>query len=84
MRAKVSLDFKDTYDSSSIMVMQSFAFHYSTDGERYDMMRFFHLPADKTIKVGLLAQAPTGSGEIRVYENVTIEKRTVKNVRMGE
>ena len=65
-------------------VGQSFAFHYSTDGERYDMMRFFHLPADGTIKVGLLAQAPTGSGGIRVYENVTIEKRTVKNVRMGE
>jgi len=98
MRVKVSLDFKDTYDSSSIMVMedsknwakacfeltdfnthavvsvvtkeesddangcnikndfvwlqvcrvgQSFAFHYSIDGERFYMMRFFNLPAKK-------------------------------------
>lgn len=135
MRVKVSLDFKDTYDSSSIMVMQdsrnwakacfeltdfnthavvsvvtkeesddangcnikndfvwlqvcrvgqSFAFHYSIDGERFYMMRFFNLPAEKTIKVGLLAQAPTGKGGIRVYENLTIESRTVKNIRMGE
>lgn len=36
------------------------------------------------MKVGLLAQAPTGNGGIRVYENLTIESRTVKNIRMGE
>lgn len=135
MRVKVSLDFKDTYDSSSIMVMQdlthwakacfeqtdfgthavvsvvtknesddangcnieedfvwlqvcrvgqSFAFHYSIDGKRYYMMRFFSLPASQTMKVGLLAQAPTGSGGIRVYENFTLENRTVKNLRMGK
>ena len=65
-------------------VGQSFAFHYSTDGERFYMMRFFNLPAEKTMKVGLLAQAPTGNGGIRVYENLTIESRTVKNIRMGE
>ena len=135
MRVKVSLDFKDIYDSSSIMVMQdskhwakacfeltdfnihavvsvvtkedsddangcnietdsvwlqvcrvgqSFAFHYSTDGENFYMMRFFNLPVGETVKAGLLAQAPTGNGGIRVYENLTIENRTVKNIRMGK
>lgn len=135
MRVKVSHDFKDIYDSSSIMVMhdmthwakacfeltdfnthavvsvvtkeqsddangcniegdsvwlqvcrsgQSFAFHYSIDGNSYYMMRFFNLPAEKTLKVGLLAQAPTGSGGIRIYEDLTIEKRKVKNIRMGK
>lgn len=135
MRVKVSHDFKDMYDSSSIMIMQdmthwakacfeltdfnthavvsvvtkdqsddangcnidgnsvwlqvcrvgqSFAFHYSIDGDNYYMMRFFNLPAEKTLKVGLLAQAPIGSGGIRIYEDLTIEKRKVKNIRMGK
>lgn len=134
MRVKVSHDFKDTYDSSSIMVFQdethwakacfeltdfdthavvsvvtrgesddangcnidgntvwlqmcrcqdSFAFHYSLDGEQFYMMRFFILHADAKVKVGLLAQAPQGDGGMRYYENLTIENKTVKNIRMG-
>ncbi|GGF83710.1 hypothetical protein GCM10010912_31090 [Paenibacillus albidus] len=62
----------------------SFAFHYSTDGKKFDMMRFFNLPVEDTIKVGLLAQAPTGQGGERIYQNYTLEYRTVKNIRMGE
>ena len=136
MKVKVSHDFKDIYDSASVMVMQdmknwakacfemtdfgthaavsvvsrngesddangcniegntawlqicrcgdSFAFHYSTDGEKFYMMRFFNLPVDKTVKVGLLAQAPTGNGGIRTYSELTFENKTVKNIRMGE
>lgn len=136
MRVKVAHDFKDTYDSASIMIMidmqnwakacfkktdfgthaavsvvtrngesddangcnidsnsvwlqitrvgNSFAFHFSEDGVTYYMMRFFNLLAGKTIKVGLLAQAPQGNGGIRTYENLTIEKKTVKNIRFGE
>lgn len=136
MRVKVSHDFKDTYDSASVMVMhdmqtwakacfemtdfgthaavsviarngesddangcniegndawlqicrcgQSFAFHYSVDGENFYMMRFFNLPVGETVKVGLLAQAPQGNGGIRVYTDLTLEKKTVKNIRMGK
>lgn len=136
MRVKVSHDFKDTYDSSSVMVMldmktwakacfektdfdthaavsvvsrngecddangcnidgntiwlqitrvgRSFAFHYSIDGEHYYMMRFFNLPAEDSVKVGLLAQAPQGDGGIRIYEDLSIENKTVKNIRFGE
>ena len=63
---------------------QSFAFHYSVDGEKFYMMRFFNLPAGNTVKAGLLAQSPTGEGGIRIYENLIIKKKTVKNIRMGE
>ena len=49
-------------------VGNNFAFHYSVDGVNFFMMRYFHLPAEPTIKVGLLAQAPVGNGGIRVYE----------------
>ncbi|MBQ6679724.1 MAG: DUF1349 domain-containing protein [Lachnospiraceae bacterium] len=135
LRVKVSHDFRDTYDSASVMVMadlnnwakvcyektdfgthaavsvvtkngasddangcnlegntawlkvcrvdNTFSFHYSTDGERFYMVRFFSLPDQKVMKVGLLAQAPVGDGGIRVYEGLSIEKKTVKNIRFG-
>lgn len=135
LKVKVSHEFKDTYDSSSVMVMKDlrcwakacfeltdfdthsvvsvvtngdsddangcnidgnsawlqvcrvgndFAFHYSIDGENFYMMRYFHLPVEPVIKVGLLAQAPVGSGGTRVYEDLIIEKTTVKNIRAGK
>ncbi len=64
-------------------VGKSFAFQYSADGEHFYMMRFFSLPAGESVKVGLLAQAPTGEGGERVYEELSIESRTVKNIRAG-
>lgn len=134
MKVKVSHEFKDTYDSASVMVMKdlhvwakacfeltdfdtnavvsvvtnevsddangcnidakevwlqiarlgnSFAFHYSLDGRKFDMMRFFSLPVEETVKVGLLAQAPLGQGGERVYEHFSLELKSVKNIRMG-
>lgn len=62
----------------------SFAFHYSLDGIRFFMMRYFTLPAQETLKVGLLPQCPTGSGGDRIYSNFSLEKRTVKNIRAGQ
>lgn len=62
----------------------SFAFHYSTDGDNYDMMRFFYLPVDEVVKVGLLAQAPLGQGGKRIYEHLSIDSVTVNNIRMGK
>jgi regulation of enolase protein 1 (concanavalin A-like superfamily) len=62
----------------------SFAFHYSEDGEAFYMMRFFTLPSGKTIKAGLIAQAPQGNGGERYYRNFSIEKKTVRNIRMGK
>ena len=64
-------------------VGNDFAFHYSKDGEHFYMMRQFHLPVGPVIKVGLLAQAPKGNGGERIYEHLTIEKKTVKNIRAG-
>lgn len=135
MRARVGHDFKDTYDSATIMVMRdvnvwakacfektdfgthavvsvvtnntsddangcnidgnevwlqvartgnSFAFHYSTDGGNFFIMRFFNLPVDETIKAGLVAQAPQGKGGERHFRDFSLEKKTVKNIRMGK
>lgn len=65
-------------------VGNNFAFHYSLDGVRFYMMRYFYLPAKGQIRVGLLAQAPTGDGGVRVYEHLSIQRKTVKNIRAGE
>jgi len=48
------------------------------------MTRYFLMKEAETVKVGLLAQAPTGQGGDRIYEDLSIESRTVKNIRAGE
>ena len=42
------------------------------------------MPESKAVKVDLLAQAPTGNDRDRIYEHLSIEQITVKNIRLGE
>ncbi|WP_018883514.1 DUF1349 domain-containing protein [Paenibacillus massiliensis] len=65
-------------------VGQSFAFHYSLDGEQFFMARFFNLPVEDEVKVGFLAQSPTGRGGDRTYSHFSLEQTTVKNIRFGQ
>ena len=58
-----------------------FCVHYSLDGERFDMVRLFHLPVGDSVKVGLEAQSPAGEGGLRLFSDVTLERRTVQNLR---
>lgn len=53
-------------------------------GEHFHMTRYFLMRDAESVKVGLLAQAPTGQGGDRIYENLSIESKTVKNIRAGE
>ncbi|MCR8632218.1 DUF1349 domain-containing protein [Paenibacillus radicis (ex Xue et al. 2023)] len=62
-------------------VANNFSFHYSLDGVKFDMMRFFSLPVDKTIKVGFVAQSPTGTGGDRIFHNFSLTNKTVNNIR---
>ena len=62
----------------------AFAFHYSLDGTTYYMTRFFILDVWNTVKVGLVAQSPTGNGGKRIFEELSIESKTVKNIRTGK
>jgi len=61
----------------------NFAIHYSLDGEKYDMVRLFSLPVESTVKVGLEAQCPAGEGGYRYFSHLSIEKKTVRNLRAG-
>ena len=48
------------------------------------MTRYFLMKDSESVKVGLLAQVPTGQGGDRIYEDLSIENKTVKNIRAGE
>ena len=58
-----------------------FAFHYSLDGQKFDMVRFFYIPVSETIKVGMVAQSPTGEGGERIFENFSIKNVKINNLR---
>ena len=60
-----------------------FCTHYSLDGETFYMVRLFHLPVGKSVKVGIEAQCPAGDGGLRFYSDISIEKKTVSNLRAG-
>lgn len=66
-----------------VRVGDVFCTHYSLDGEKFDMVRLFHLPVEKTVKVGIEAQSPAGEGGLRFYSEISLENRTVKNLRAG-
>lgn len=61
-----------------------YAFHYSKDGQAYEMVRFFRMDTGRTLKVGLVAQSPLGQGGPRYFEHLSIEPRSVESLRKGE
>lgn len=66
-----------------VRVGDVFCTHYSLDGENYHMVRLFHLPADQCVKVGLEAQSPSGQGGFRYFSDITLEEKTVSDLRAG-
>lgn len=61
-----------------------FAVHYSLDGENYMMARICSLPMQKKIQVGLVAQSPAGKGGMRHFADVSLELRTLNDIRGGK
>ncbi|MCL2377872.1 MAG: DUF1349 domain-containing protein [Defluviitaleaceae bacterium] len=61
----------------------NFAVHYSLDGEKFDMVRLCMLPTENTVKVGIEAQSPTGQGGDHEFSGLSIEKRSISNLRAG-
>lgn len=66
-----------------VRVGDIFCTHYSLDGETFHMVRLFHLPVPKTVKVGIEAQSPAGEGGLRYYSDISLEYKTVENLRAG-
>jgi uncharacterized protein len=60
-----------------------FCAHYGPDGEHWNMVRYFALGAVETVKIGMVAQSPVGSGSEMDFMHFSLEQRTVKDIRAG-
>ena len=61
----------------------AFGAHYSLDGKTWFMTRCFSLPAGGTVLTGLVAQSPAGNGGRMEFYDVSLEHRTLQNLRAG-
>jgi uncharacterized protein len=61
----------------------AFAFHASTDGERWILVRQFALDGAGASSVGFLAQSPTGEGCAVAFEQISYRAERLDDVRSG-
>jgi len=61
----------------------AFAFHMSTDGERWSLVRHFALDGDGEPSVGFLAQSPTGDGCAVAFERISYRAERLDDLRSG-
>lgn len=61
---------------------QAHAFHISTDGNRWDFLRFFSLP-DPVVAIDFIAQSPTGTGCSVTFTEAKIANTAPQDLRDG-
>jgi regulation of enolase protein 1 (concanavalin A-like superfamily) len=63
---------------------RAYAFHASTDGARWDLVRHFALEPVANAAVGFEAQSPIGDGCTATFEEIRFETRRLGDLRSGE
>lgn len=63
---------------------ESIAFHYSTDGSFWHMVRYFTLGLCDKVRVGLSAQSPCGEGCSVTFSEIRYRAGIIKDHRSGE
>jgi regulation of enolase protein 1 (concanavalin A-like superfamily) len=63
---------------------RAFAFHYSPDGAVWKLIRYFTLGSFPVVRMGFLAQSPTGNGCEAVFSGMRFEQRLLADIRSGE
>lgn len=58
-----------------------FGFHYSIDGEKWTVIRYFNMNIPKEIKVGVVAQSPVGNGCPVIFEFLDLKQETIKSAK---
>ena len=61
----------------------TWAFHASTDGNRWRLLRYFSLGSDDAVKIGFLAQSPTGQGCTAAFERISFLAGAPSDLRDG-
>jgi regulation of enolase protein 1 (concanavalin A-like superfamily) len=62
----------------------AFAFHASTDGRVWHLIRHFPLDAGEPASIGFLAQSPTGAGCTVTFEDIRFAQERLSDLRSGE
>jgi regulation of enolase protein 1 (concanavalin A-like superfamily) len=62
---------------------RAFAFHYSEDGQRWSLVRYFSLGDADAVEVGFIAQSPTGDGCIAEFSNIIFKQDLLTDLRSG-
>lgn len=83
-----SNSFEVTGDALWLRITRSgpaWAFHASTDGSWWRLLRYFALssPGGELARVGLLAQSPAGEGCTATFDQITFSAGAPKNLRDG-
>lgn len=60
-----------------------FAFHASTDGRRWELVRHFALDGTGELQIGFEAQSPTGDGCGVTFSDIRFEQRRLDDIRSG-
>lgn len=61
----------------------AYAFHYSTDGSFWHLVRYFSLGTDEDPELGFLAQSPTGHGCTAEFRRIRFSPDKLGDVRSG-
>lgn len=61
----------------------AWAFHASTDGSWWRLLRYFSLGGPELVRVGFLAQSPTGQGCVATFDHIAFTPGAPKNLRDG-
>lgn len=65
-------------------IANAFALHYSLDGAYWNLVRYFTLGSVDNLRVGLLAQSPTGESCTVTFADINYQAATLKDLRGGE
>ena len=62
---------------------RAFAFHASTDGRRWELVRHFSLGGSEEPEIGFEAQSPTGDGCTATFDEIRFDSRRLGDLRSG-
>lgn len=62
----------------------AFAFHASTDGMRWELIRHFALDTDAELHAGVLVQSPRGEGCTARFESIAFASVRLTDIRSGD
>lgn len=62
----------------------AYAFHYSLDGNRWQLVRYFRLSQLHDIRIGFEAQSPTGEGCTATFSDIQYRPQAIQDIRSGD